>query len=84
MSYSTSRCQQRTAMDRYRNGEEGEALVVAGLSADTGRRRIGIFAVKVTRGGHRVGISIRRLAGVSGLGWKTITAIVSCNSRMRD
>ena len=31
-----------TAMDRYRNGEEGEALVVAGLSADTGRRRIGI------------------------------------------
>jgi hypothetical protein len=58
------------AMDKYRGAHEGEtgaALVVVGLSAD--------------RVAHRVGASIRQPAEVSGLGRKSVTAIVSSDAR---
>ena len=75
-----------TAMDKYRGGEEGEAgaaLVVVGLSAARAAKESG-FRDDMIRVAHRAGVSIRQLAEVSGLGRKTVTAIVSSNSRLQD
>ncbi|MDP9074920.1 MAG: hypothetical protein M3N98_12260 [Actinomycetota bacterium] len=71
------------AMDKYRGAEEGEAgaaLVVVGLSAERAAREVRIRDDMI-RVAHRAGVSIRQLADVSGLGRKTVTAIVSPNAR---
>jgi hypothetical protein len=68
-----------TAMDKYRGGDEGEAgsaLVVVGLSAERVEKEAAIRDDMI-RVAHRAGASIRQLAEVSGLGRKSVTAIVS-------
>jgi len=80
MSYTDAEVAEATAaMDKYRGGIEGEigaALVVVGLSADRAAKeeRIRDDLIRVA---HRCGASIRQIAEVSGLGRKTVTAIVS-------
>ena len=74
------------AMDKYRGGEEGEigaALVVVGLSAERTAKeeRIRDDMIRVA---YRAGASLRQLAEVSGLGRKTVTAIVSSEASDRD
>ena len=74
------------AMDKYRGGEEGEAgaaLVVVGLSADGAAKELRIRDDMI-RVAHRAGVSIRQLAEVSGLGRKTVTAIVSTQAVSPD
>jgi hypothetical protein len=73
------------AMDKYRGAEEGEvgtALVVVGLSAQRAAKEADLRDDMI-RVAHRAGASIRQLAEVSGLGRKTVTAIVS-TERLRD
>ena len=68
-----------TAMDKYRGGDEGEAgsaLVVVGLSAERVEKEAAIRDDMI-RVAHRAGASIRQLAEVSGLGRKSVTAIIS-------
>ena len=80
MSYSDAEVSAVTAaMDKYRSGDVGEtgsALVVVGLSAERAAKEIRIRD-EMIRVAHRTGASIRQLAEVSGLGRKTVTAIVS-------
>ena len=87
MSYSDVEVSAATAaMDKYRGSAEGEAgaaLVVVGLSAARATKESG-FHDDMIRVAHRAGVSIRQLADVSGLGRKTVTAIVSSNPRMHD
>ena len=67
-----------TAVDKYRSGLEGEigaALAVVGLSAERALKEAAIRDDMI-RVAHRVGASLRQLAEVSGLGRKTVTAIV--------
>ena len=74
------------AMDKDRGGGDGEAgaaLVVVGLSAARAAKESGIRDDMI-RVAHRAGVSIRQLAETSGLGRKTVTAIVSSNPRLRD
>jgi len=74
------------AMEKYRGGEEGEtgaALVVVGLSAERAAKEARIRD-DLIRVAHRAGASIRQLAEVSGLGRKTVTAIVSSNTRVQN
>ena len=84
MSYSDAEVSAVTAaMDKYRGAEEGEAgaaLVVVGLSAERAAREVRIRDDMI-RVAHRAGVSIRQLADVSGLGRKTVTAIVTPNAR---
>jgi hypothetical protein len=73
-------------MDKYRGGEEGEigaALVVVGLSAERAAKeeRIRDDMIRVA---YRAGASLRQLSEVSGLGRKTVTAIVSSETSHRD
>jgi len=73
-------------MEKYRGGETGEAgaaLVVVGLSAERAAKESALRDDMI-RVAHRAGASIRQLADVSGLGRKTVTAIVSSNARLRD
>jgi hypothetical protein len=66
-------------MDKYRGADESEAgvaLVVVGLSAERTAKEAAIRDDMI-RVAHRAGASIRQLAQVSGLGRKTVTAIVS-------
>ena len=75
-----------TAMDKYRGGDEGEvgaALVVVGLSAERTAREAEIRDDMI-RVAHRAGASLRQLAEVSGLGRKTVTAIVGTDRRVGD
>jgi hypothetical protein len=68
-----------TAMDKYRGGDAGEtgsALVVVGLSAERVEKEAAIRDDMI-RVAHRAGASIRQLAEVSGLGRKSVTAIIS-------
>jgi transposase len=87
MSYSNTEVFTATsAMDKYRNGEEGEvgsALVVVGLSAERAAKEVGIRDDMI-RVAHRAGASIRQLADASGLGRKTVSAIVSPEAHLRD
>lgn len=87
MSYSDVEVSAATsAMDKYRGGEKGEvgtALVVVGLSAERAAKESGIRDDMI-RVAHRAGASIRQLSDVSGLGRKTVTAIISSNARLRD
>ena len=87
MSYSNAEVTAATAaMDKYRAGEEGEvgaALVVVGLSAERAAKE-GQIRDDMIRVAHRAGASIRQLAEVSGLGRKTVTAIVSSPTPVED
>jgi hypothetical protein len=80
MSYSAADVSAATAaMEKYRGSETGEigaSLVVVGLSADRAAKEARIRDDMI-RVAHRSGASIRQLAEVSGLGRKTVTAIVS-------
>lgn len=74
------------AMDKYRGPEEGEVgtalLVVVGLSAERAAKEADLRDDMI-RVAQRAGASIRQLAEVSGLGRKTVTAIVS-TERLQD
>ena len=87
MSYSDADVFAATsAMDKYRSGEDGEAgsaLVVVGLSAERAAKETGIRDDMI-RVAHRAGASIRQIADASGLGRKTVTAIVSSEEQLRD
>ncbi|WP_420435022.1 hypothetical protein [Candidatus Poriferisocius sp.] len=66
------------AMDKYRSGLEGEvgaALSVVGLSAERAHKEM-VIRDDMIRIAHRAGASLRQIAEVSGLGRKTVTAIV--------
>jgi hypothetical protein len=79
MSYSEAQVSAAAAaMDKYRGDDDGElgaALVVVGLSAGRAAREAGIRDDMI-RVAHQAGASLRQLAEVSGLGRKTVTAIV--------
>ncbi|HTV12564.1 MAG TPA: hypothetical protein VME20_11970 [Acidimicrobiales bacterium] len=87
MSYTDDEVSAATAaMDKYRGADEGEvgaALVVVGLSAQRAAKesRVRDDMIRVA---HRAGASVRQLADVSGLGRKTVTAIVSHNASNSD
>ena len=71
------------AMNKYRSGldyEVGVALAVVGLSAERADKEIAIRDDMI-RAAHRVGASLRQIAETSGLGRKTVTAIVEAGSR---
>lgn len=71
------------AMEKYRAGEEGDvgtALAVVGLSAERAAREAEVRDDMI-RVAHRVGASVRRLAEVSGLNRKTVTAIIAKDDR---
>ena len=84
MSYSDAEVSAVTAaIAKYRGDDEGEvgaALVVVGLSSDRAAREIQIRDDMI-RVAHRAGASLRQLADVSGLGRKTVTAIVDRDVR---
>jgi hypothetical protein len=66
------------AMQKYRGDDESEvgaALVVVGLSAERAAKEVQVRDDMI-RVAHRAGASLRQLADVSGLGRKTVTAIV--------
>ncbi|MCQ3812153.1 MAG: hypothetical protein KTV68_16545 [Acidimicrobiia bacterium] len=66
------------AMDKYRSGLEGEvgaALSVVGLSAERAHKEM-VIRDDMIRIAHRVGASLRQIAEASGLGRKTVAAIV--------
>ena len=66
------------AIQKYRGGDAGEvgaALAVVGLSAERAAKEVQIRDDMI-RVAHRAGASFRQLAEVSGLGRKTVTAIV--------
>ncbi|MDE0135501.1 MAG: hypothetical protein OXM54_11735 [Acidimicrobiaceae bacterium] len=75
----------RDAMGEYRGEAEGEiaaALAVVGLSAERAHKEAEIRDDMI-RVAHRSGASLRQLAEASGLGRKTVTAIVEAD-RTRD
>ncbi len=66
------------AMDKYRSDvdyEVGVALAVVGLSSERAHKEITIRD-EMIRAAHRAGASLRQIAEASGLGPKTVTAIV--------
>lgn len=68
-------------MEKHRSGldyEVGTALAVVGLCAERAHREIAIRDDMI-RTAHRVGASLRQIAEVSGLGRKTVTAIVQAD-----
>ena len=79
MSYTDADVSAANArMDKYRSGidyEVGAALAVVGLSAERAHKEIAIRD-EMIRTAHRVGASLRQIAEASGLGRKTVTAIV--------
>jgi hypothetical protein len=87
MSYTDAEVSAATAaMDKYRGTDEGEsgaALVVVGLSAERAAKEVDIRDDMI-RVAHRTGASIRQLAEASGLGRKTVTAIVASQARLSD
>ncbi len=87
MSYTDADVSAATAaMAKYRGGHDGElgaALVVVGLSAERAAKEAQIRDDMI-RVAHRAGASLRQLAEVSGLGRKTVTAIVSADRRVSD
>jgi hypothetical protein len=73
-------------IDKYGGGEGGEigaALAVVGLSAERAAKEA-LIRDDMIRVAHRAGVSIRQLAEVSGLGRKTVTAIVSSDGQSRQ
>ncbi|MGH9178277.1 MAG: hypothetical protein ACRD0N_06960 [Acidimicrobiales bacterium] len=87
MTYSGAEVEAATAaMDKFRGGDTGElgaALAVVGLSAERAAKEAQIRNDMI-RVAHRVGVSLRQLAEVSGLDRKTVTSIVSGAARTRD
>ena len=87
MSYTEAQVVAATAaMDKYRGsiaGELGAALVVVGLSAERAAKETQIRDDMI-RVAHRAGASLRQLAETSGLGRKTVTAIVSRDRAFSD
>jgi hypothetical protein len=83
MSYTAADVSAATAaMEKYRGseiGEVGASLVVVGLSADRAAKEARIRDDMI-RVAHRSGASIRQLAETSGLGRKTVTAIVTAGT----
>ncbi|WP_419913038.1 hypothetical protein [Candidatus Poriferisodalis sp.] len=68
----------RAAMNKYRaefDGEVAAALAVVGLSAERADKEAKIRDDMI-RVAHESGASLRQLAEASGLGRKTVTAIV--------
>lgn len=84
MSYTDAQVSAATAaMNKYRSGDDvevGAALVVVGLSAERAAKEAEIRD-EMIRVAYRAGASLRQLAEVSGLGRKTVTAIVEKDSR---
>ena len=82
MSYSDADVSAaNAALDKYRSGldyEVGAALAVVGLSAERAHKEIAIRDDMI-RTAHRAGASLRQIAEVSGLGRKTVTAIVEAD-----
>ena len=71
----------RAAIDKYRgdlDNEVGAAIAVVGLCTERVLKETAIRDDMV-RVAHRAGASLRQLAEVSGLGRKTITAIVEAD-----
>ena len=67
--------------DKYRSGIDYEvraALAVVGLSAERAHKEIAIRDDMI-RTAHRAGASLRQIAEASGLGRKTVTAIVEAD-----
>ena len=86
MNYSSAEVSEATAqMEKYRPGEPdevGAALVVVGLSAERAHKETRIRDDMI-RVAHRAGASIRQLAEVSGIGRKTVTAIVATGAHRK-
>ncbi|HWE65794.1 MAG TPA: hypothetical protein VG298_04045 [Acidimicrobiales bacterium] len=80
MNYTEAEVAAATAaMDMYRGAQDGEvgvALVVVGLSAERAAKEVG-RRDDMIRVAHGAGASVRQLAQVSGLGRKTVTAIIA-------
>lgn len=71
----------RAAMNKYRaefDGEVAAALAVVGLSAERAHKEAEMRDDMI-RVAHRSGASLRQLAEASGLGRKTVTAIVEAS-----
>ncbi len=87
MSYSSEEVFSATsAMEKHRSGADGEvgaALVVVGLSAERAAKESRIRDDMI-RLAHHAGASVRQLADVSGLGRKTVTAIVADSNPSKD
>lgn len=87
MSYSDDDVFAASAvLDKYRGGTDGEvgaALAVVGLSAARTAKEARIRDDMI-RVAHKSGASIRQLADVSGLGRKTVTAIVTSEAATPD
>ncbi|MBV9662239.1 MAG: hypothetical protein JO337_13895 [Acidimicrobiales bacterium] len=87
MSYSYDEVFAATAaLDKYRGGFDGEigsALAVVGLSAARTAKEARIRDDMI-RVAHQAGASIRQLAEASGLGRKTVTAIISSEGATPD
>jgi hypothetical protein len=87
MSYSDDEVFAATAaLDKYAGGVQGvigSALAVVGLSAARAAKEARIRDDMI-RVAHRAGASIRQLAQVSGLGRKSVTAIVSSEAATPD
>jgi hypothetical protein len=87
MTYTDNEVLAATAeFEKYRGGVEGEigvALAVVGLSAARTAKEARIRDDMI-RGAHRAGASVRQLAEVSGLGRKTLTAIVASRTAATD
>jgi hypothetical protein len=72
-------------IDKFRAGldyEIGAALAVVGLSAERAAKEMGVRDDMI-RTAHRAGASLRQIAEASGLGRKTVTAIVEADPRRR-
>ena len=82
MSYTDADASAAIAgMDKYRSGldyEVGAALAVVGLSSERAHKEIAIRDDMI-RTAHRVGASLRQIADASGIGRKTVTAIVEAD-----
>lgn len=87
MSYTDAQVSSAiAAIEKYRGSEAGEvgaALAVVGLSAERAAKEAQIRDDMI-RVAHRAGASLRRLADVSGLDRKTVTAIVRASVRSQD
>ena len=82
MSYTEADASDAIArMEKYRSGldyEVGTALAVVGLCAERADKEIAIRDDMI-RVAHRAGASLRQIAEASGLGRKTVTAIVEAD-----
>lgn len=85
MSYRDTEVSEATAaMEKYRGGDGGElgaALAVVGLSAERAAKEARLRDDMI-RVAHGSGASVRRLAEVSGLNRKTVTAIIAKDDRV--